>query len=139
MIQQNGELERQLYKAGIIALLICSILGYVYLQVIVPKFSPPCAIYTLTGFYCPGCGGTRAVGELLHGHLLRSLWYHPLVPYAAMMFVGFMGTQTLARLHLGRIKGWSFHNWYLWTALAIIIINWIVKNILLFGFGIMMK
>lgn len=136
MIQQNGELERQLYKAGIIALLTCSIAGYVYLRLILPIYSPPCAIYTLTGIYCPGCGGTRATEALLHGHVLHSLWYHPLVLYTAVMFVGFMGTQTLARLHVGRIKGWKFHNWYLWVALGIIIVNWIMKNILLFGFGI---
>ncbi len=27
----------------------------------------PCPTYTMTGLYCPGCGGTRAVHHLLHG------------------------------------------------------------------------
>ena len=43
----------------------------------------PCFFYQYTGLYCPGCGGTRAVLALLQGHVLQSLWYHPLVLYIA--------------------------------------------------------
>ena len=34
---------------------------------------PPCLFHALTGLYCPGCGGTRAVYQLLHGHILPAL------------------------------------------------------------------
>jgi Protein of unknown function (DUF2752) len=34
---------------------------------------PPCLFHALTGLYCPGCGGTRAVYQLLHGHVLLAL------------------------------------------------------------------
>ena len=33
----------------------------------------PCFIYSLTGWYCPGCGGTRAVKALLCGRLFDSI------------------------------------------------------------------
>lgn len=36
-------------------------------------FYPLCLFHSLTGWNCPGCGGTRAAYELLHGHLLRAL------------------------------------------------------------------
>jgi hypothetical protein len=36
-------------------------------------FYPVCLFHQLTGWNCPGCGGTRAAHELLHGHLLRAL------------------------------------------------------------------
>ena len=36
-------------------------------------FYPPCQFHALTGFYCPGCGGTRAVYQLLHGRILLAL------------------------------------------------------------------
>jgi hypothetical protein len=36
-------------------------------------FYPVCLFHSLTGWNCPGCGGTRAAYQLLHGHLLRAL------------------------------------------------------------------
>jgi hypothetical protein len=36
-------------------------------------FYPICLFHSLTGWNCPGCGGTRAAYQLLHGHLLRAL------------------------------------------------------------------
>ena len=88
------------------------------------------------GFYCPGCGGTRAVSALLTGHPLSATWYHPLVTYTVVIFGGFMLSQTLARLHIGGIKGWRFHEWHLYAAVGIMIGNFILKNILLLKFHI---
>ncbi|MDR1821322.1 MAG: DUF2752 domain-containing protein [Oscillospiraceae bacterium] len=49
-----------------------------------------CLIYSTTGIPCPGCGGTRAALQLLHGDILGSLWYHPLLlPAAAALLVYF--------------------------------------------------
>ena len=45
----------------------------------------PCAFHSLTGLYCPGCGGTRAVRKLLYGDLRMSFQYHPLVLYGAVV------------------------------------------------------
>ena len=49
----------------------------------------PCLFHELTGFYCPGCGGTRAVLALLAGHPVLSFLYHPLVPYCALVALVF--------------------------------------------------
>lgn len=51
----------------------------------------PCLFHELTGFYCPGCGGTRAVLALLAGHPVLSFLYHPLVPYCALVGPGLCG------------------------------------------------
>ena len=47
-----------------------------------------------------------------------------------------MLSQTLARLHIGRICGWCFHEWHLYGAVVIMIGNFIFKNILLLVFHI---
>ncbi len=129
-------LEGQLYRIGLISLIAGFLLVLGYLHFMVPKYTFPCVILNLFGVYCPGCGGTRAVEALLQGDFLLSLWYHPMVLYGAVVFTGFMGTQTLEKLHIGRIKGWKFHTWYLYGAVAIVMGNWILKNILLLVFHI---
>ncbi len=41
--------------------------------------SLPCVFHELFHIYCPGCGGTRAFFELLHGNIISSLYYNPAV------------------------------------------------------------
>ncbi len=41
-------------------------------------FYPRCPIHSLTGFYCPGCGTTRALHQLMHGNLGAALRLNPL-------------------------------------------------------------
>jgi hypothetical protein len=36
-------------------------------------FYPRCALYTMTGLQCPGCGSQRALYQLLHGRLAAAL------------------------------------------------------------------
>ena len=37
------------------------------------RFYPPCPIYQLLHIRCPGCGATRALAALLHGHLREAV------------------------------------------------------------------
>lgn len=128
--------EDQLYFMGWCFIIAGGIGASIYLKWFVPKFAMPCVFYHYFGIYCPGCGGTRAFLELLHGRLLSSLWYHPLVVYTAVVFGGFMLTQTIERIHIKFIKGWKYHAWHLYAAVGILIVNWIVKNVLLYFYNI---
>lgn len=38
-----------------------------------PGHYPTCPFLALTGYWCPGCGGLRAVYALTHGHPLQAL------------------------------------------------------------------
>lgn len=95
----------------------------------------PCLFHSLTGYYCPGCGGTRAVTSLLHGHVLESLYYHPFVVYAAAVCAVFMVTNTIELVSGGRCKiGMEFRKRYVYIGVVIVAVNFIVKNaVLLFG------
>lgn len=95
----------------------------------------PCLFHTFTGLYCPGCGGTRAVSALLHGHVLQSFYYHPLVPYAAFAVPAFL----LYVIYLKkRNRSCSPVVWktLLFFGLGILIVNFIVKNYLLLVCGL---
>ena len=91
-----------------------------------------CIFHVLTGFYCPGCGGTRAVKFLFRGHLLISLLFHPFVLYTAATGGWFMISHTLQRLSGRRLNiGMKYRDGYLWAGLIIVVLNFLVKNGLL--------
>ncbi|MBQ4301356.1 MAG: DUF2752 domain-containing protein [Lachnospiraceae bacterium] len=88
-----------------------------------------CVFHELTGLYCPGCGGTRAVIALLSGHPWISFLYHPIVIYSVVAIC-----YTWLQFVYCKIRhvGFRFHNSILWIALIIVIANFIIKNLLLF-------
>lgn len=91
-----------------------------------------CIFHLTTGLYCPGCGGTRATFALFRGELVRSIKFHPFVPYAAFLGGWFMISQTIQRISGNRIKiGMHYRDIYLWIALVIVIVNFLIKNGLL--------
>lgn len=130
--------EDELFKIGIIVFFAGGLLMLLFKTA--TRYLPPipCLFSAFLGIYCPGCGGTRAVEALFHGHFLLSLWYHPLVPYTAVIYCGFMLSHILNKLGVKKIHGWKFHNWYLYAAVGIIVVNFLVKNVLRICFGITM-
>lgn len=54
-------------------------------------FYPICLFHALTGWQCPGCGGTRALYQLLHLNVGQALHYNALVtllaPLALVWFI----------------------------------------------------
>ena len=132
-------LEDELFRIGLTALAAAAALAVLY-RCILQDFLPgvPCFFSTFLGIYCPGCGGTRSLSALLHGHFLTAIWYHPFIPYFVFVYIGFLLTQGLHRLGIKGVRGWKFHNWYLWGGLAILTVNFIVKNIIRLKFGILM-
>lgn len=137
--EENNGPEEELFRIGLVFLAAGGGIGavyYVWLQRFLPQI--PCFFSEVLGIYCPGCGGTRAVEALFHGRFLQALWYHPLVPYGTFLFGGFMLTQALKRVGIRGIKGWKYHNWYLYGAVALILVNFLVKNGLRLGWGIEM-
>lgn len=87
------------------------------------------------GFYCFGCGGTRAVAALLKGKWLLSVYYHPLVLYAAVIYFCYMLSHTLNIVTHGRVKAMKFRPCYFYIAIVIIIGQCAMKNILLWRCG----
>ncbi len=137
MENRNAENERKtLYCLGWLLLL----LGSAYLAaskiwgISVSPFLLPCVFHTVTGFYCPGCGGTRAVRLLLEGHILESLYYHPFVLYGAVLYVWFLFSNTVEYVSRGRFRiGMRYRKRWVVLAVLILAVNFIIKNgVLLF-------
>lgn len=124
-------LEDQLYRTGLGLLLAAPfvVIAYRYLRVRLPFLAMPCLLRTFTGYYCPGCGGTRAVYALLHRQLWRSFCYHPLVPYGVAVYLWFMISHTIEKVSRHRLRvGMKWNPKWLWAALVILILNVLVKD-----------
>ena len=131
MSKKQTSLEDQLYIIGLCLLLAAPliVIAYHYLRARLPFLMMQCLLRTFTGYYCPGCGGTRAVDALLHLHLWRSFCYHPLVPYGAAVYLWFMISHTIEKLSRYRLRiGMKWNSAWLWIALVILALNVLVKD-----------
>ena len=131
MSKKQTSLEDQLYIIGLCLLLVTPliVIASLYLRVRLSVLALPCLLRTFTGYYCPGCGGTRAVDALLHLHLWRSFCYHPLVPYGAAVYLWFMISHTIEKLSRYRLRiGMKWNSAWLWIALVILALNVLVKD-----------
>lgn len=137
MEKKTKTLEDELYIWGLAALVVVIIAG-IFLCTADAKGVklPDCVFNKITGLYCPGCGGTRAVRALLHGHFLKSIWYHPFVAYGVVVYTVFMVSHTIRKFINHNVKGMKYRNEYIYIWLIILILNFIIKNFLLIKFGI---
>lgn len=92
----------------------------------VPAAALSCLFRRITGLYCPGCGGTRSFFAMLHGHLLRSFLYHPMICYAIVsamcgILLYFTKKTASARIISTILLG----------AVIVLLLNYNVRNILL--------
>lgn len=127
------KLSRRCYY---ICLGICAALGIAWfilsaLDISLLEVNPyPCSLYSLFGLYCPGCGGTRAINFLMHGQLLKSLFYHPVVPYTAILVVCYLVSHTLNIITKGKVKAMLFRPIYFYIMIGIIMVQCVIKNVL---------
>lgn len=121
-----------------IIILIFIIIGVIYFYKYNPAESlyPPCPFYYLTGFYCPGCGSSRAVHNILHGRFLKALDLNPLmvlsIPFVLYLFI--------SEIQIGKkfiIKRPVFNLGMYIFIIGLIIVYWILRNVPVFPFTIL--
>ena len=63
------------------------------------QWCPRCLWHAFTGWYCPGCGMTRAAHELAHGHLRTALHLNALLVLAlpVLLLTGLLDRRTILR------------------------------------------
>lgn len=91
-----------------------------------------CFIYGKYGIYCAGCGGTRAVMELLNGNIFASIKYHPAVVYSAglMIYIMFEYIRSIVKKTELVISPVPFY-----LLIGVIILQWFLKDYILIFCG----
>ena len=83
------------------------------------RLYPRCLLHEWTGMYCPGCGTTRALTQLLHGHWLAAMRLN------AVMVIGLPLLGVLyATGRLDRIRPV-----WIWTLLAFLVVFGVLRNL----------
>lgn len=119
------------------------ILGLMYAFVIDPEGNPdayfPCTFYTAFSLYCPGCGNTRALHALTHGHIIQAFDYNFLFPFAALVLAWYYLVALTTLLFRKRVM-WMPQSLPVWSAIAIgvvIVLFTVLRNIPVWPFTIL--
>jgi hypothetical protein len=89
---------------------------------------PTCPFLAVTGWYCPGCGGLRAVHALVHGDLVTALARNPF----AVVVLGYLVVSWavwLCRTVTGRPARRLAPPWVLYGVLGAILAFSVLRNV----------
>lgn len=105
--------------------------GSVYLYAFEPGktgFFPPCMFRALTGLTCPGCGSTRALHQILHGHFAAAFMLNPLfllaIPFLLYAFIRY----SVVVFRGGMPRPNALPASYIYALFVIVVSFWIFRN-----------
>jgi hypothetical protein len=92
------------------------------------RLYPFCFFHELTGRHCPGCGGTRALHQLLHGNVVAALRLNALF-VAALPFLAWLGIRsTVKKIRLQSATRRISPVWF-WLFLALALVFTVLRNL----------
>ena len=110
-------------------------LGVGYLALVdphTPGHYPGCPILFLTGYWCPGCGGLRALHDLSHGQVSSAVSANlvvvALVPIAVTLWARWVVTRVTAAPAQTRTEQGATR-WWLWSLLVVVLLFWGLRNL----------
>jgi hypothetical protein len=125
-------------KAAYIGIPILTALLGLLLKSLPQDFFPPCIFHAVTGLYCLGCGGTRAVHSLLNGDIIKALGYNAflvlLLPAALYFYIAGFGRVFFHKSILPVPKNRAP---WLWTLLGLAIAFMTLRNVYIFPFALL--
>ncbi len=127
---EKARLGGRIYWVGLAVALVAIAAGV--LRVFNPAtagFYPPCLFRAFTGYLCPGCGTTRALHQLLNGHVAAAFRLNPLM-MLLLPYVGYSAASAGLEMVCGRTLPRVFiRPAFIWILLVVIVLFWILRNI----------
>lgn len=93
------------------------------------RFTPPCMFHVVTGWHCPGCGGTRCALALCRGDWAAAFGFHPLAAVVLPLVLLWTVGELVAGLTGWRVPQWRL-SWRWGAALGVLLVLFgIVRNL----------
>jgi len=93
------------------------------------RFPPLCPFHAITGLHCPGCGSTRALHQLLHGHLAAAFGLNPLMVLALPFLAWGLLSSAREGLTGRRLPGVFIPAFYLRAFLVLLLLFTVLRNL----------
>ena len=93
------------------------------------SFYPRCPFYAVTGHFCPGCGATRAIAELLHGHVAAALHFNAAVTLLMPVLLWYFANMYWTAVRENRVEWPQVPEWSWRAALACLLLFAVVRDI----------
>ena len=118
-------------RSTVIAIWALLIAGAVYLFVFEPGISgffPQCPFRLATGFTCPGCGITRALHQILHGHFVAAFMLNPLFVLLSPILLFALLRYSVIVMRGGRPRPNALPASVIYSLFFVILSFWIFRN-----------
>jgi hypothetical protein len=113
--------------------ILCALAVVFFFNPATNGFYPVCQFHELTGLNCPGCGATRSLYALLHGHLKLALKDNALFIFSLAAFLVWSVNFTLRKLRNQRAAV-HLPPKVLWAFLAAAVVFTVLRNLPAFSF-----
>jgi len=118
-------------RSTVLAIWSLLLAGAAYLFLFEPGktgFFPVCLFRLCTGFTCPGCGSTRAMHQLLHGHVLAAFMLNPLFLLAIPFLLYALVRYTVVVMRGGVPRQNMLPASFIYALFFVILSFWIFRN-----------
>lgn len=119
-----------IYSIPFIFIISAYTLKFFYMKYIA-SLNIPCFVYLTTGYWCPGCGGTRSMVELSKGHIIRSLHYNPISVILLINFI-LMYIQLIFNTHNIKKRVLPENDMYIVILVIAMLFYYLIRNFIPF-------
>ena len=125
-------------RSTVVGIWLLSIAGAIYLFVFEPGrsgFFPVCVFRSLTGLTCPGCGTTRALHEITHGHFKAAFMLNPLLLLASPFLIYAFLRYSVIVMRGGVPRKNALPAPYVYAIFFIVVGFWVFRNTRFYPFA----
>ena len=118
-------------RSTVIAIWSVLLAGAAYLFVFEPGKTglfPVCLFRFLTGYQCPGCGSTRAMHQLLHGHVVAAFELNPFFLLAMPFLLYALVRYSVVVMRGGVSRQNTLPAPYIYALFVVVLSFWIFRN-----------